>query len=237
MSGVAFCHEFQVCHRDIKPENILLDSNKNVKIVDFGMASFHHTELFDSSCGSPHYAAPELALGLKYRGEMVDIWACGVVLFVMLTCRLPFGMKYSSESQALLVLREIVDDQIDLQDDLSDEAEDLILRMLVQDPNARIEIDEIWKHPLLLKYDAYMHHADYADTWFGGPPPKLKTSDCGDQITRRQDIDLDLLRGLCTIWHSNDEEQMVEALLSSRYVNLSLTLQLDDLREVGTDSR
>ncbi len=64
ISAIDYCHHFNVCHRDLKPENIFLDHKKNIKIGDFGMASlsFGHRgdNLMETSCGSPHYASPEV---------------------------------------------------------------------------------------------------------------------------------------------------------------------------------
>uniref|UniRef100_A0A1I8HQZ7 Protein kinase domain-containing protein n=1 Tax=Macrostomum lignano TaxID=282301 RepID=A0A1I8HQZ7_9PLAT len=60
ISGVDYCHQNMIVHRDLKPENLLLDSNLNVKIADFGLSNFMTDgEFLDTSCGSPNYAAPE----------------------------------------------------------------------------------------------------------------------------------------------------------------------------------
>ena len=102
ISAVCFMHSKGVGHRDIKPENILLSSEGNLKIADFGLAT-----LFDyqgqrktckSSCGSPPYTAPEVLLctpltakqGMGYFADYVDIWSCGVVLFVLLVGNTPW---------------------------------------------------------------------------------------------------------------------------------------------------
>jgi len=68
----------------LKPENLLLDDNKNLKIVDFGLSNTYKTgELLKTACGSPCYAAPEMVAGKKYQGVQVDIWSSGVILFAM----------------------------------------------------------------------------------------------------------------------------------------------------------
>ncbi|KAI8843063.1 kinase-like domain-containing protein [Chytridium lagenaria] len=70
--GVDFCHRHLICHRDLKPENLLLDKDRNVKIADFGMASLQVTgKMLETSCGSPHYASPEIIKGIKLNLECI----------------------------------------------------------------------------------------------------------------------------------------------------------------------
>ena len=84
--GVSYCHALGIVHRDLKPENLLLDSFYNIKIADFGMAALQtDADLLETSCGSPHYAAPEIVSGLPYEGFASDVWSCGVILFALLT--------------------------------------------------------------------------------------------------------------------------------------------------------
>ncbi len=81
LSGVDYLHRSKICHRDIKLENIVMDSNHNLKLVDFGFAcSFYTGQKMDVFCGSPDYAAPELVGNESYTGPEVDVWAMGVVL-------------------------------------------------------------------------------------------------------------------------------------------------------------
>jgi len=70
VSAVHYCHEHLICHRDLKPENLLLDEKKNIKIADFGMASVQvENGMLETSCGSPHYACPEVVRGIRYDGR------------------------------------------------------------------------------------------------------------------------------------------------------------------------
>ena len=69
ISGIEYLGKIKVAHRDIKPENLLLDSENNIKIVDFGLSNIYpNNELLSTACGSPCYAAPEMINGEKYNG-------------------------------------------------------------------------------------------------------------------------------------------------------------------------
>ncbi|KAF5915003.1 hypothetical protein HPG69_014209, partial [Diceros bicornis minor] len=85
ISALDFCHSHSICHRDLKPENLLLDEKNNIRVADFGMASLQVGDsLLETSCGSPHYACPEVIRGEKYDGRKADVWSCGVILFALL---------------------------------------------------------------------------------------------------------------------------------------------------------
>ncbi|KAF9154222.1 NUAK SNF1-like kinase 2, partial [Actinomortierella ambigua] len=86
-----YCHENNVVHRDLKPENILLDSEKNVRVADFGFGNHWHKDRhLTTYCGSPFYAAPEMVSGTPYIGPETDVWSLGVILYVLVCGRLPF---------------------------------------------------------------------------------------------------------------------------------------------------
>jgi len=76
ISGIEYIHKLNVVHRDMKPENLLIDNNKTIKIIDFGLSNtFKEEELLKTACGSPCYAAPEMIAGKKYYGPKADIWS------------------------------------------------------------------------------------------------------------------------------------------------------------------
>ncbi len=86
------CYETpQVVHRDIKLENILLDSDNQMKLIDFGLSAFYLPgKKLRVHCGSPSYAAPEIVARKQYDGPPTDVWSLGVVLFACLAGFLPF---------------------------------------------------------------------------------------------------------------------------------------------------
>ena len=87
ISGIEYLGKTKVAHRDLKPENLLLDSKKNIKIVDFGLSNtYFQNELLSTACGSPCYAAPEMLSGEKYNGINIDIWSSGMVKWNCFIC-------------------------------------------------------------------------------------------------------------------------------------------------------
>ncbi|KAJ0247061.1 Protein kinase domain-containing protein [Hirschfeldia incana] len=94
VSAVTFCHARGVYHRDIKPENLLLDEMGNLKVSDFGLSAvsdqMRQDGLFHTFCGTPAYVAPEVLARRGYDAAKVDVWSCGVVLFVLMAGYLRF---------------------------------------------------------------------------------------------------------------------------------------------------
>ncbi|CAH7671030.1 CAMK/CAMKL/AMPK protein kinase [Phakopsora pachyrhizi] len=139
--AVEYCHFHNIVHRDLKPENLLLDHNLNVKIADFGLSNIMRDgDFLKTSCGSPNYAAPEVISGKLYAGPEIDIWSCGVILFVMLCGRLPFD-----DDHIPMLFKKINSGLYSLPPHLSTGSRHLLSRMLVVDVNKRITIPEIRK--------------------------------------------------------------------------------------------
>lgn len=141
ISAVDYCHRHKIVHRDLKPENLLLDDQLNVKIADFGLSNIMTDGNFlKTSCGSPNYAAPEVISGKLYAGPEVDVWSCGVILYVMLCRRLPFD-----DDSIPVLFKNISNGIYTLPKFLSEGAANLIKRMLIVNPLNRITIQEIMR--------------------------------------------------------------------------------------------
>ncbi|KAJ1570591.1 hypothetical protein NDA11_001580 [Ustilago hordei] len=141
--AMEYCHRHKIVHRDLKPENLLLDEYLNVKIGDFGLSNIMTDgDFLKTSCGSPNYAAPEVISGRLYAGPEIDIWSCGVILYVMLCGRLPFDDEYIPT-----LFKKINNGIYTLPSYLSQEARHLLSQMLIVDPVKRITISEIRQHP------------------------------------------------------------------------------------------
>uniref|UniRef100_A0A8C4QPP3 non-specific serine/threonine protein kinase n=1 Tax=Eptatretus burgeri TaxID=7764 RepID=A0A8C4QPP3_EPTBU len=98
VSALHFCHLHSICHRDLKPENLLLDEWNEIRVADFGMASLQVGDsLLDTSCGSPHYACPEVIRGEKYDGRRADVWSCGVILYALLVVSGERGVRHGKK--------------------------------------------------------------------------------------------------------------------------------------------
>ncbi|BGP47662.1 serine/threonine-protein kinase gin4 [Rhodotorula kratochvilovae] len=203
ISGVDYCHRFNICHRDLKPENLLLDGEKNIKIADFGMAALEREgKLLETSCGSPHYASPEIVAGTTYHGSSSDIWSCGIILYALLTGVLPFD---HSDIRTLLNL--VKRGEYYMPPDLPSDAQDLLRRMLVVDPEKRMKMDDILVHPWVTRKPPRLIK--------GQPPPAPPdVRQIARPVGSREEIDPEILTNLKTLWQGARESEIVQELLS-----------------------
>lgn len=223
VEGVSFCHSFNICHRDLKPENLLLDKkNKSIKIADFGMAALEvSNKLLQTSCGSPHYASPEIVMGRPYHGGPSDVWSCGIILFALLTGHLPFN-----DDNIKKLLLKVQSGKFLMPQNLSPEAKDLISKILVVNPFKRIATEEILNHPLLTKYDKVVKPVKYRSSvnstasTNGKSNSNLRALDAAHsniaKLHSREDIDESIVSNLQILWHGASRELIVARLLQPR---------------------
>lgn len=211
VDAVVYCHRMQIYHRDLKPENILLSRDPfAVKLIDFGMSAFQPSgDLLKTPCGSPHYAAPELLHGMPYDGRKTDVWSLAVILFVMLTGDPPFNHRQDPNQATDAKLQHLYSlikaAKVKIPANLSDEAKDLFRKVFVADPSRRIDLDELWKHPLLHKYDR--QHGLEIRSW-RDTSPNFQTW----KPLTKETIDSNIFRSLLTLWHDSDEKLLIKSL-------------------------
>ena len=145
ISAVGFCHARGVFHRDLKPENLLLDENGNLKVSDFGLSAvsdqIRQDGLFHTFCGTPAYVAPEVLARKGYDAAKVDIWSCGVVLFVLMAGYLPFH-----DQNVMAMYKKIYKGEFRCPRWFSPELSRLVSRLLDTNPETRISIPEIMEN-------------------------------------------------------------------------------------------
>lgn len=146
--GISYCHDRLVIHRDVKLENLLLDrGGKRVKIVDFGFAAqvASNTATSRAFCGTPSYMAPELVRREPYSGFATDVWALGVVLFVLLCGTLPFVAPSEVQLYAKIRRGDFVCPEV-----LGDMPRRLIRACMTYDAAGRPDSAALLRHPWLL---------------------------------------------------------------------------------------
>ncbi|KAK2144398.1 hypothetical protein LSH36_761g01013 [Paralvinella palmiformis] len=143
ISALDFCHSHSICHRDLKPENLLLDEKNNIRVADFGMASLQvDGSMLETSCGSPHYACPEVIRGEKYDGRKADVWSCGVILYALLVGALPFD-----DDNLRQLLEKVKRGVFHIPHFVPPDCQNLLRGMIETDPNKRLTLEQIHRHP------------------------------------------------------------------------------------------
>ena len=160
LQGLLHIYSRGFSHRDLKPENILLDSDYNVKIVDFGFAcklEARDGSGFNHSCvGTPGYMAPEVLAKKPYQAHYADLFSLGVILFAMYAGHPPFDMAKSSDCYYSLIERNRIEDFWAKHSKhhpagfFSESFIDLMTMLFQSEPNRRPVIADIIGHPWLL---------------------------------------------------------------------------------------
>ena len=156
LKALQHAHDKGIVHRDIKPQNIILLSNGNIKVADFGIARFSRSEtrtLTDTAIGSVHYISPEQAKG-EFTDERADIYSVGVVLYEMLAGKVPFEAD-SAVSVALMQLQEDAERLTEINPDIPLGLEQICIHAMQKNPADRyqtatemlLDVEEVIKNP------------------------------------------------------------------------------------------
>lgn len=151
LKAMSYCHSHKIAHCDMKPKNLLLMSEENdsyIKLADFGFAArCHDPKSLTKQCGTPFFVSPEILMRQAYD-QMSDMWSVGCIVFLLLSGNLPFMGRSQKE-----LFRKIVAGKYEFDDDdwadVSDDAKDLVNRLLVLDPDNRLSATEALKHKWL----------------------------------------------------------------------------------------
>ncbi|XP_017209739.1 serine/threonine-protein kinase BRSK2 isoform X3 [Danio rerio] len=199
ISALDFCHSHSICHRDLKPENLLLDEKNNIRIADFGMASLQVGDsLLETSCGSPHYACPEVIRGEKYDGRKADVWSCGVILFALLVGALPFD-----DDNLRNLLEKVKLGVFHMPHFIPPECQNLLRGMIEVDSGKRLTLELIQKH-----------------MWYIGgknepePEQPVPRKVAIRSVPSSEDIDPDVLESMHSLGCFRDKNKLMKDLLS-----------------------
>jgi serine/threonine-protein kinase NIM1 len=141
VAAVQHMHEKEIVHRDLKAENIMFSADGVVKVGDFGFSiTANYQDHLSTSCGSPPYAAPELFQEESYIGFPVDVWACGVILYFMVTGGMPFLADTVGKMK-----RSILSGVYKIPNYLSQDCQLVINSILQCDPKKRATTSQIMK--------------------------------------------------------------------------------------------
>ncbi|XP_053481626.1 calcium/calmodulin-dependent protein kinase type 1B [Ictalurus furcatus] len=148
LEAVKYLHQLDIVHRDLKPENLLYETplqDSKIVLSDFGLSKIADQGVLSTACGTPAYVAPEL-LQEKTYGKEIDLWAVGVISFIMLCGYPPFYDDNDTELYKQIIQAEFEFDS-PYWDDISHSAKDFIVHLLQKDPKKRFNCEQALQHP------------------------------------------------------------------------------------------
>lgn len=150
LDGISYLHKLGITHRDLKPENLLFyhpGHDSKIIITDFGLSCSRKSgqnQLMRTTCGTPEYIAPEILMRKPYTNS-VDLWAIGVITYILLSGTMPFD-----DDNKTRLYRSIIRAQYNFRgsfwEDVSQDAKDFIRKLLVVNPDVRLRAEDALKH-------------------------------------------------------------------------------------------
>ena len=207
LSCITYLNQMNIVHRDLKPENMMLLNKKNdsleIKLIDFGTAvKLKKNKRLKVKVGSPYYMAPEVLKG-NY-GIECDVWSCGIILYILLVGYPPFDGKNNNE-----IFDNILKGKLNLEGNdwtkISNEAKDLIIKLLEKNPKNRITAIEALKHPWIVKYSIK------SNTALNPNIKKLSLKNCLQTFSSKQKLHQ---ASVAFIVHQMSNTKMVEDLVN-----------------------
>ncbi|KRF98534.1 uncharacterized protein Dwil_GK20597, isoform B [Drosophila willistoni] len=203
ISALDFCHSHSICHRDLKPENLLLDEKNNIKIADFGMASLQPAgSMLETSCGSPHYACPEVIRGEKYDGRKADVWSCGVILYALLVGALPFD-----DDNLRQLLEKVKRGVFHIPHFVPPDCQSLLRGMIEVNPDRRLTLAEINRHP-------WVTAGGKGELELELPMMEVVQTHV---IPTSTAVDPDVLNAICSLGCFKEKDKLIQELLSASH--------------------
>jgi calcium-dependent protein kinase len=154
--ALAYCHASQLAHRDLKPQNLLIESKEGkifIKLIDFGLSKFFDKDtIFKEALGTPLFMAPEILKQQPYSYK-VDIWSLGIMIFMMLTGKMPFPAKDPKSLFKSIASAHITRSSFDSFSYLSSDAIDFMVCCLESVPEDRWEASKLLDHPWITTND------------------------------------------------------------------------------------
>ena len=213
INALYYLHCQNIAHRDIKIDNLLLDSNNDLKLIDFGLSTkYSDDELLNQPCGTIVYAAPEVLDFKDYHGMLADVWSCGIVLYGMLSGFLPFG-----DSNDQINKKKILEGKIQMPKYFSEGAKNLLRHMLDVNPLTRYTLEDIMEH-----------------FWFNS----IKFNIIPGIIVGINRIPIDeKILDLCVVYNL-DRNKVIKSVINNKFNNESAIyyLLVQKMKKMGQDS-